>query len=100
MSEENKDSEREKLIERYERFLMGKLDDKNNQQTEQDTKTSVYHGIRFVEVICIGIAVFGMLWKGTEILNLDTPGFMMLYGGAGALISEIVARIFKKKTLK
>ena len=60
----------------------------------------VYTGIRIVEVICIGFAVFGALWKGTEILNLDTPEFMMVYGSAGALISEILARVFKKKILK
>ena len=48
----------------------------------------IYKGIRVIEVICIGIAVFGALWKGTEILNLDTPEFMMVYGSAGAIISE------------
>ena len=61
---------------------------------------TVYKVARFIEVFCIGAFVFGFLWNGTEIMNLTTPQFMMLYGGTGALISEIIARIFKKKTLK
>jgi hypothetical protein len=52
---------------------------------------------RFIELLCIGAFVFGFLWNGTEIMNLTTPQFMMLYGGSGAVISEVVARIFKKK---
>lgn len=67
---------------------------------EMVKKTDVYYGIRFVQVVCIGIAAFGFLWNTTEMLNLTTPQFMMLYGGCGAVISEVFARIFKKKTLK
>jgi len=67
---------------------------------EKEGKTDLYYGIRAIEVICIGIFVFGMLWEGTEALKLTTPQFMMVYGGMGALISELVARLFKKKILK
>ena len=66
----------------------------------EELKSNVYYGIRIVQVICIGFAVFGAMWKGTEILNLDTPEFMMVYGIGGAIISEILARVFKKKILK
>ena len=52
---------------------------------------------RVIEILCIGAFIFGFLWNGTEVMNLTTPQFMMLYGGAGAVISEVVARIIKKK---
>jgi hypothetical protein len=52
---------------------------------------------RFIELLCIGAFVFGFLWNGTEVMNLTTPQFMMLYGGSGAVISEVTARIIKKK---
>jgi len=29
-------------------------------------------------------------------MNLDTPGFMMVYGALGAISSEVIARVFKK----
>ena len=74
--------------------------EEREKKEQQETKTNIYLGIRFIQVLCIGIAVFGALWKGTEVLNLDTPEFMMVYGGAGALISEIIARVFKKKIIK
>jgi len=80
--------------------LINEIERKNEEISKEETKTNIYYGIRFVQVICIGLAVFGALWKGTEIMNLDTPSFMMVYGGAGALISEIIARVFKKKIIK
>ena len=52
---------------------------------------------RVIEMLCIGAFVFGFLWNGTEVMNLTTPQFMMLYGGSGAVLSEVVARIIKKK---
>jgi hypothetical protein len=52
---------------------------------------------RAIELLCIGAFIFGFLWNGTEMMNLTTPQFMMLYGGSGAVISEVVARIIKKK---
>ena len=52
---------------------------------------------RVIELLCIGAFVFGFLWNGTEVMNLTTPQFMMLYGGSGAVISEVIARIIKKK---
>ncbi len=67
---------------------------------DKEDKTNVYYGIRFIQVICIGFFVFGMLWQGTETFNMTTPQFMMVYGGLGAVISELVARLFKKKILK
>lgn len=72
----------------------------SEEQQKQVNEQDMYYIVRFVQVICIGIAAFGALWKGTEVLYLDTPEFMMVYGGLGALISEIFARLFKKKILK
>ena len=87
------------LKEKNER-LRKIIEDKNKQQHDNETKTNIYHGIRFVQMICIGLAIFGALWKGTEIMSLDTPSFLMVYGGLGVVISEIVARLFKKKITK
>ena len=56
-----------------------------------------YLAVRYIECFCIALFIFGFLWNGTEILNLTTPQFLMLYGGFGAVISEILARIFNKK---
>lgn len=63
-------------------------------------KNDLYIGIRYVEIICIAVFVFGMLWNGTDLLQLTFPQFMMLYGGVGAVISEAVARIVQKKIKK
>jgi len=61
---------------------------------DQDIK---YIAIRYIEMICIGVCIFGALWEGTIRFNLTTPQFFMIYGGAGAIITEALARIFKKK---
>jgi len=89
-----------KELEKNNENLRNIIDQKNKEKHDNDTKTNIYYGIRFVQVLCIGVAVFGGLWKGTEVLNLDTPEFMIVYGGSGALISEIIARLFKKKIIK
>ena len=70
------------------------------EKEKEETRTNIYYGIRFVQVLCIGAFVFGALWEGTLVFNMNTPQFMMTYGGCGAIISEVVARIFKKKMLK
>jgi hypothetical protein len=54
---------------------------------------------KYIQLICIGAFVFGMLWEGTTTFNLTTPQFLMLYGGIGAIISEFIARLFKKKKI-
>ena len=89
-----------KELEEHNERLKNIIDQKNKEKYDNGTKTNIYYGIRFVQVLCIGVAVFGGLWKGTEVLNLDTPEFMIVYGGAGALISEIIARVFKKKIIE
>ena len=94
--EENKIKE----LEDHNKRLKEIIDQKNKVKADNETKTNIYYGIRFVQVLCIGVAVFGGLWKGTEVLNLDTPEFMIVYGGAGAVISEVIARVFKKKIIK
>lgn len=77
--------------------LKRQLELKRKKQEEQKNNKTVYYIARFGEVICIGIFVFGLLWNTTEMINLTTPQFMMLYGGSGALISEVLSRVFKKK---
>lgn len=65
---------------------------------------NAYLAFRYIEGICIAVFVFGFLWNGTEILKLTLPQFMMLYGGGGAVLSELLARVFhsilKKKEKK
>jgi len=56
-----------------------------------------YLAARYIEIVCIALFIFGFLWNGTEVLNLTTPQFLMLYGGLGAILCEILARIFSKK---
>jgi len=95
----NKQDEIENLEEKNKRLQEIIKEERKNREDKQ-TKTNIYLGIRFIQMICIGLAVFGGLWKGTEVMSLDTPEFLMVYGGLGAIISEIVARIFKKKIIK
>jgi hypothetical protein len=85
---------------------MDDLDELEKKKQEAERKRKLEHNqepstpyiiSRFIELLCIGAFVFGFLWNGTEVMNLTTPQFMMLYGGSGAVISEVVARIFKKK---
>jgi len=52
--------------------------------------------VRLVQLICIGAFVFGALWEGTIRFNLTTPQFLMVYGGTGAVITEVLARLFTK----
>lgn len=59
-----------------------------------------YVAVRLIECFCIAMFVFGLLWNTTEVLKLTTPQFMMLYGGGGALLSEMLARLFSKKKIK
>lgn len=92
--------EKIKELEERNKRLKNIIEEDNKKKQQNETKTNIYYGIRFIQVLCIGIATFGALWKGTEVLNLDTPEFMIVYGGSGALISEIVARVFKKKIIK
>lgn len=63
-------------------------------------KNELYLGIRIIECICIGVFIFGLLWNGTEILQLTFSQFMILYGGVGAAISEILARIIHHQLKK
>ena len=63
-------------------------------------KENAYITARIIECLCIGIFIFGFLWEGTELLKLTAPEFMMLYGGTGAAISEILARIFQRMIKK
>jgi len=95
----NQNNEKAKIKDLEERIKRQKeaIENKDRIIKSKENKTNIYYGIRFVEVICIGIAVFGFLWNTTEVLNLTTPQFMMLYGGSGAVISEIISRVFKKK---
>jgi len=63
-------------------------------------KNVIVDYIRFIEIICIALFIFGFLWNATDYLNLTPPQFFMLYGGTGAAICEILCRIILKKKLK
>lgn len=65
-----------------------------------ETYKTIYIGFRYLEGICIAVFVFGLLWEGAEILKLTLPEFLILYGGAGALVSEIMARFTLEKVKK
>ena len=66
-----------------------------NIEAVENTNTK-YIIMRFIQMICIGAFIFGALWEGTITFNLTTPQFLMVYGGTGAILSEILARVFKK----
>jgi len=66
----------------------------------EEIKEYSYIGVRLIEFICIAAIIFGALWEGTEIFNLTLPQFLMLYGSLGAVVSEGLARILKKKVKK
>ena len=59
-----------------------------------------YVAVRLIECFCIAIFVFGLVWNTTELLSLTLPQFMMLYGGLGGVISEVIARKLGKKKRK
>jgi len=67
---------------------------------DEELKSNAYVGLRIIEVLCIAVFVFGFLWEGTEILKLSLPQFMMLYGGMGAVISEMFSRFINRKLKK
>jgi len=72
-------------------------------EADESESISRYVAIRFIQMICIGAFVFGALWEGTLVMNLTTPQFLMVYGGTGAVLSEVLARFFKryeKKNIK
>jgi hypothetical protein len=72
----------------------------NNVVESKKDHPVTYLAARFIEILCLTTFIFGFLWNGTETMNLTTPQFLMLYGGSGAVICEILARLFmrKKKT--
>jgi len=65
-----------------------------------NNKRNVYLAFRYIEGICISVFIFGFLWEGTELIKFTFPEFMMLYGGVGALVSEMLARIMYKQIKK
>ena len=67
---------------------------------EDEIKEYGYVAVRLVEFISIAAIIFGAAWEGTETFNLSMPQFCMLYGGIGAVVSEILARILKKNIKK
>jgi len=67
---------------------------------DDDIKENLYLTFRIVECLCIGVFIFGFLWYGTEVLKLSAPEFMMLYGGTGAVASEVLARVFHRMLKK
>jgi hypothetical protein len=67
---------------------------------EEEIKEYGYIAVRLIEFISIAAIIFGAAWEGTETFNLSMPQFCMLYGGIGAVVSEILARLLKKNIKK
>jgi len=67
---------------------------KKEPEPEPDLK---YLAVRYIECFCVAVFIFGFVWNGTEMLDLTPSQFMMLYGGTGAVVTEILARIFSRK---
>jgi predicted acyltransferase len=65
-----------------------------------EEKPVSYLAARYLEILCISLFIFGFLWNGTEMMNLTTPQFLMLYGGSGAVICEALARLFMRFSKK
>jgi len=65
----------------------------------ENLKTA-YIAVRAIEILCIAVFIFGLMWEGTEILKLTMPEFLMLYGGIGAVVSEGFARVLHRKIKK
>jgi len=63
----------------------------------EDYKRIGYVAFRGLEVLSICIFIFGFMWNSTEMLKLSVQEFMMLYGGFGAVVCEILSRIFSSK---
>jgi hypothetical protein len=57
-------------------------------------------GVRFIEFVSVTVLVFGLMWKGSDVLKLSLPDFMILYGAVGAVISELTARLLGRKSGK
>lgn len=93
LSAENVTSEADMGLQKGKRDYdtAGNMDDLNG---------SAYIWIRIIECFCFAIAIFGVLWEGTERLQLTFPQFMMLYGVIGAIVSEILARFFQRRSKK
>jgi len=67
---------------------------------EKETVKNAYLAFRYLELLCVAVFILGLLWTGTEKLDLTFPEFMMLYGGTGAIVSEALARILHKQVKK
>jgi hypothetical protein len=59
---------------------------------EEEIKEYGYIAVRLIEFISIAAIIFGAAWEGTETFNLSMPQFCMLYGGIGAVVSEILPK--------
>lgn len=65
----------------------------------KEKASDLYIGLRFLEIVCIVVFMFGFMWHTSEVYELTLQQWMMLYGGSGALLIEAVVRIIKKKGL-
>ena len=91
----NRDYE-ERIKLKYDAELQRLKESKDNEVGE-DLRFVI---TRLIECFCIAMFIFGFLWNTTEILKLTTPQFMMLYGGVGAVLTEMIARVLSKKKIK
>lgn len=60
-------------------------------------KTDAVTGLRVIEALCVGFFILGVMWQGADVLKLTLPQFLMLYGGVGAIISDLAARVLGRQ---
>jgi len=63
-------------------------------------------GLRSLQMVCIGGFVTGAIWASSDLLIntvlVEVPVtplsvLLMLYGGVGALVNEVLIRLFNRK---
>jgi len=87
----------EKVIEEVNQKFVDKMIGYPKPEEKNKTVDIKYLAVRYIEGFCIAMFIFGFLWNGTEVMQLTTPQFMMLYGGFGALVCEVLSRLFSRK---
>lgn len=67
-------------------------EDTTEEKIQLMSKKNKYISIRMLELVFGAAFFFGIMWTGVGEIELSVPEFLTLYGGAGALICEILAR--------
>lgn len=66
--------------------------ERDEKKVELMSKENQYIAVRMIELVFAASFFFGIMWSGVGKMQISIPGFLTLYGGAGALICEFFAR--------